>query len=109
MSWGIELACDKQEIDSYSMHFDRAFYVELQASQAVRLERNVTPLRLQEKPSKRDIEWSRNDLIQRDQHFRLHTQEGEFFYPDRHLKVHNDELSADQVADQIAAWIRTFP
>lgn len=107
--WGIELSRDKQEIDSYASHFDRAFYVELQASQVVRLERNVSPVRLQEKPSKRDLEWSRNDLVESDKRYRLNTLDGEFFYPDRHLKIHNDHLSPDQVADQIAAWIRTFP
>jgi hypothetical protein len=106
--WGIDLACDKAEIDSYAAHFDRAFYVELQASQSVRLQRNRTPLRLQEKPSKRDTEWSQDDLLKRDIEFRQNTLEGDFFYPDRHLKIENDLLGPDQVADQIATWIRSF-
>lgn len=106
--WCIDLPQDRQEIDSYTAHFDRAFYVELEASQAVRLERNESALRLQEKPSKRNLEWSRRDLLESDEKFRLNSREGEFFYPERYLRLPNDNLSPEMAAERIAIWIRSF-
>ena len=37
------------------------YFVELEADLETRLERNITPHRLEAKPTKRDIEWSKKD------------------------------------------------
>lgn len=109
--WALELAVDRQEIDDYASLYThqggQAYFVELEASQKVRLERNVSPLRLAHKPSKRDLEWSRKDLMDRDHRFQLNSQ-GDFFYPERHLKIVNDNLPSDQAARQVANWLDSF-
>ena len=53
------------------------YYVELVASQQVRLERNVTENRLANKASKRDIEASNKRIIDADNKHRLESYDGE--------------------------------
>jgi hypothetical protein len=77
-------------------------FVELTATQAERLHRNETEFRLAHKPPKRDLERSRRQLIENDQKYRLNSN-GDFFYPDRHLKLDNTALAPDAVAQRIAA------
>ncbi|MBK6922879.1 MAG: hypothetical protein IPH07_36165 [Deltaproteobacteria bacterium] len=75
-------------------------YVELEAEQSVRLHRNETPLRLQEKKSKRDLARSRARLLAGDAKHQLNTA-GNFFYPDDHLKIDNTLLEPPAVAELI--------
>ena len=76
------------------------YYVELVASQEIRLERNKTENRLKYKPSKRNIEESNKRLIRNDQEARFESYEGEF---DRknYIKINNENLSAEKVAKMI--------
>lgn len=75
-------------------------YVELEANQAIRLERNGQPGRLAEKASKRDVEKSAGYLKHDDEKYRLNTLEGEM--PERKIfKINNESLSADEVADLV--------
>lgn len=83
-------------------------FVELKASQAERLRRNATPLRLTEKRPERDIEGSRAFLLEADRTHQLNSA-GSFFYPDRHLKIDNTALEPDVVARQIAAYFSLVP
>ena len=39
------------------------YFVELSADLETRLQRNVTPHRLERKPTKRDLEWAKNDIL----------------------------------------------
>ena len=66
----------------------------------VRLERNRTPLRLEHKPSKRDLAASDSRLLMHEDEHRFNT-DGEFYYPDRHLKVDNTHLDPEEVARMI--------
>ena len=79
----------------------RVCFVELIASQAERLRRNETPLRLAEKRPQRKIEGSRLFLLDADERYQMNT-DGTFFYPDSHLKIDNTGLEPDAVARQIA-------
>ena len=63
-----------------------------------RLARNETPHRIERKPSKRDIEWSRNSLLSDAQKYRLNSNEDEVWYKN-HFKIDNTNLSPDEVAD----------
>ena len=56
------------------------YYVELVASQKVRLERNATENRLRHKASKRDVELSNQRLLQDDAKFRLESLPGEITF-----------------------------
>lgn len=80
------------------------YFVELYADAETRLERNVTPHRLEKKPSKRDIEWSRQNLLRDTQRHRLNSLPDEVWF-EHHLKIDNTALSPDEVADTV---IRTF-
>lgn len=60
--------------------------------------RNVTPHRLEEKKSKRDIEWSESELLSTLKKYRLNTNEGEKLFENQ-IKINNTNLEPDEVAD----------
>ena len=76
------------------------YYVELVASQEIRLQRNVTENRLLHKPSKRDIEKSNQGLISWDMKYRCVSNEGEVTF-ENYMKIDNSNLSPDIVAKMI--------
>lgn len=76
------------------------YFVELSADLQTRLERNVTPHRLESKLSKNDIERSTKDLINTVEKYRLNSLEGEMICPN-HIKIDNTNLSPDEVTDII--------
>lgn len=76
------------------------YYVELTASQQVRLKRNVSENRLRNKNSKRDIEASNQRLLQDDDRYRLESQEGEITFPN-YMRIDNSELTPEAVAKMI--------
>ena len=80
------------------------YFVELRASLEARLTRNETPHRMERKASKRDIVWSRDNLLRDTERYKLNTDEGEVLF-ENHLKIDNTELSPDEVADIV---IRTY-
>ena len=74
------------------------FFVELFADIETRLARNETPHRMQRKPSKRDVAWSRANPLDEAAKYRLNSNEGEVWF-ENHLKIDNTNLEPDQVAD----------
>ena len=80
------------------------YFVELYADIETRLARNVTPHRIERKPSKRDVEWSKSNLLKDAQNYRLNSMPDEIWF-ENHLKIDNTNLSPDEVADII---INTF-
>ncbi len=76
------------------------YYVELVASQEVRLERNVTENRLMNKASKRDIESSNQRLLDIDKDYRCVSYEGEITF-DNYIKIDNTHISAEHCAIMI--------
>jgi hypothetical protein len=78
----------------------KVFFVELEASQKKRLERNRTEFRLAEKVSKRNIEWSDNNLVWMDEKYQLNTEKFPF-EEELYLKINNENLEAAEVAQQI--------
>jgi len=78
----------------------KLYFVELEADLETRLERNITPHRLEAKPSKKDLEWSRNDLLNTMEKYKLNTDEGEYLF-ENHLKIDNTNLSPDEVVEII--------
>ncbi len=76
------------------------YFVELSASLDTRLERNVTPNRLQKKKSKQDLEWSRKNLLYAQEKYRMNTNEDEYWF-DNHLKINNENLSPEVAAQMI--------
>lgn len=76
------------------------YYVELVATQEVRLRRNITENRLKHKASKRDIEISNQRLINNDKNYRCVSNDDEIPF-DNYIKIDNSNLSAELVAKMI--------
>ncbi len=92
---------------------DRVAVVELVSDLDTRLVRNRTEHRLAEKRSKRDVEWSDANVRELEADFRMTSEPGRDAPGERllarwpHLVVDNTDLSADETADRIVAWVAT--
>ena len=86
--------------DLFEHNGGRFFFVELFADIETRIARNETPHRLERKPSKRDVSWSRRDLLDGAAKYRLNSNEDEIWF-ENHLKIDNTSLEPDQVADMV--------
>lgn len=102
--WALNEAEDREFIDSLTHIFTQVdgeiFYVELQADQAVRLERNKTEYRLSQKPTKRNLQFSENNLLEMDASYQLNSDD-DFFYEKNYFKIDNTHLSAHETAVKI--------
>ena len=76
------------------------YFVELSADLEARLSRNETPYRLERKASKKDLVWSRDNLLRDAENHRFNSEKDEFWF-ENHLKIDNTNLSPDQVADRV--------
>lgn len=74
------------------------YFIELSADISVRLHRNETLHRMERKPSKRDVEWSKADLLRDAENHRLNSEAGEVWFKN-HIKIDNSDLSPDEAAD----------
>lgn len=76
------------------------YFVELSADMETRLARNETPHRMERKASKRDVAWSKSNLLSDAANHRLNSEEGEVWF-EHHIKIDNTHLSPDEVADMV--------
>jgi len=76
------------------------YCVELVAPQEIRLQRNKTENRLLNKPTKRDIEKSNENLINADEKCRFVSNDGEIPF-ENFVKIDNSNLTPDIVAKMI--------
>ena len=84
------------------------YFVELSAALETRLFRNETPHRMEMKPTKRNTEWSKRDILDTAEQYKLNTDEGETLFA-HHLKIDNTHLSPDEVADRVIAAFGLVP
>lgn len=114
--WGLELEEDARWVTArIAPYVDRGAevaFVELCADLDTRLQRNRTEHRLTEKRSKRDVEWSDENVRQLEQHVMntgrvpdAPTPGEQLLSEHRHLRIDNTALSADEVAEQVLAWL----
>ena len=80
------------------------YFVELRADLETRLMRNATPHRMERKASKKDVEWSKANLLRDAERHSLNSAPDEVWF-EHHLKIDNSHLEPDEVADII---ISTF-
>lgn len=111
--WALNQESDHQEllgyIDSLGLSINDVLFVELEADQRIRIDRNKSSLRLQEKKSKNNISESEKFMYESEKEYKLNST-GDFFYPDFHLKINNTEIEPSEVANVIKAEIdRRFP
>jgi len=83
----------------FEPHNAEFYYVELRASQEVRLGRNITENRLQHKASKRDFEKS-NWLLVKDDDKHFYHEDSEINV-ENYIKIDNTDLAPDVVARMI--------
>lgn len=97
-----EMPEERAYMDSLAELFEKNggkfYFVELRATLERRLERNETPHRMERKASKRDVDWSRKNLLKDAEKHRLNSDDGEVWY-ENHIKIDNTNLSPDEVAD----------
>lgn len=74
--------------------------VELEADRDVLIERNKSPFRLEEKPSKRNVVTSEARMLEGLELLRLNSLEGEIDYPN-YIRIDNTNLSVEEVSDRI--------
>lgn len=86
--------------DLFTENGGHFYFVELSASLETRLARNETPHRMERKASKRDVAWSRTNLLNDAEKYRLNSNDGETWF-ENHLKIDNTDLSPDRVADMV--------
>ena len=106
--WAFDLPKEQEHVEYLSGVFGqeggRVVFAELTAPQKVRLERNGTPLRLSEKPSKRDVEASNARLVANDERYRLNS-DGDFPYSDHVIidtVAHPPEEAAELIVEAFA-------
>lgn len=102
--WAFDLQGDWDYVKHVTELFQNkgadVYYVELVASQDVRLKRNKSENRLLHKPSKRDLAFAENDLLDADRKYRLESYDGEIPFKN-YIKIDNTELSPDVVARMV--------
>ena len=104
--WALDVPADRAYVDELTAPVrasgSRIDYVELYADQATRLGREGTELRLAHKRSKRDVAAARDFVRSADATYRLNT-DGDFPYPDQHLRVDTTDLTPAAAARTILA------
>ena len=102
--WAFDQQSDWDSVERVTNIFKEqgaeVYYVELVASQEVRLKRNETENRLKNKASKRDLEASRERIIRQDEKYRLESYDGEVPY-ENYIKIDNANLEPAEVAKMI--------
>jgi hypothetical protein len=110
--WALDHEGDRKFIDDSCEIFRQKgadiFFVELEADQSERLKRNESEFRLTQKLPKRDVEKSRERLLADDAKYKLNSN-GDFFYTENYLKIHNTNLTATEAARQIAERFKLHP
>jgi hypothetical protein len=103
--WAFDVAADNATVAEFTEIFRsrgrRVVYVELEAHQEERLRRNETEFRLAEKPFKRDLAASRQNLLELDDKYQLNSR-GRFAGRPDYLQIDNTDLAPRDVAERIA-------
>ncbi len=100
--FGKDFEEEKEETDKWMELFEESYVIELETTLEERLKRNKTANRLEHKVSKRDLEWSENELLKSLEKHRLNSVEGEgekIFK--NYMKINNTNISAEEVAKMI--------
>lgn len=120
--WGLELQTDADELRKYIRPYvekgAEVAFVELAADLDTRLQRNRTELRLAEKRSKRNVEWSDTNVREMER-FLMNTDldvsldkslpATALLAEHRHMRLDNGGLAPQEAAARILAWLDSFP
>lgn len=102
--WAFDEQSDWDYVDSFCNLFEEngsnIYFVELEADFNVRIERNKSPNRLANKPTKRDIEHSEMIFRKLEEKYRLNSYEGEI-QRKNYIRINNTSISPEDVAQTI--------
>ncbi|MCK8060129.1 MULTISPECIES: AAA family ATPase [unclassified Fusibacter] len=102
--WAFNLESEYEYVKELLSLFEKngaqTYIVELEADLETRIDRNMTPLRLQEKASKRDTQRSHNELVKSLEKYRLNSEPGEVDH-NNYLRINNSKMTPEAVADKI--------
>ena len=108
--WAFELSGDCDYIESVTKLFEdqghEVYWIELEADIDTRIDRNQSENRLAHKPSKRDVAWSKRNLIESAEKHRLNSHTGELDFP-RYMRINNTHKSPRVVAKQIWEFMQS--
>lgn len=94
--------------DLFEQNGGSFYFVELSADLETRLARNETPHRMERKASKKDVAWSRANLLKDAKNHKLNSDKGEVWF-ENHLKIDNTDLDPDRVADRVIEAFHLTP
>ena len=99
--WAFNLKEDEEYYNKIKNIFENQgadiYLVELEADLEERVRRNETENRLLNKPTKRNIEWSKKNLLKDVEKYRLNSLPGEV-KEKNYLRINNTNISAEEVA-----------
>jgi hypothetical protein len=99
--WGFDLQSDWDYVNQICEIFESqggtVHFVELEADLEESLNRNISPHRLEHKPTKRNVEQSVKDLKETMEKHRLNSLEGEI-KREQYVRINNTNLSPEEVA-----------
>jgi hypothetical protein len=102
--WAFDDKSDWDYIDNVCSLFEsrgsEIYFVELEADFDVRIERNKTHNRLENKPTKRDIQWSENSFRKLEEKYRLNSYENEI-QRKNYIRINNTNITPEEVAKTI--------
>ncbi|WP_350020160.1 AAA family ATPase [Priestia flexa] len=102
--WAFDMQSDwnfiREVCDIFESKGGTVYFVELEADLNERIDRNKTPNRLQHKPTKRNVEWSEQELKETMNKHRLNSKTGEI-QRENYVRINNTNLSAEEVAQLI--------
>ena len=102
-----DLEEELEQIKEWTKGYKKLYVVELQTTLEERLHRNKTENRLKYKESKRDIEWSKQELLKSMEKHKFNSDEGQgekLF--ENFLKIDNTNVSPEEVAKMIVEKFR---
>ena len=102
--WAFNVPADQALVEEYAKPFRergaRVLFVELEAPQAERLKRTAGESRLAEKPSRRDLDAVRRNLLDADAQYQLNSG-GKFDEHPDYLRINNTRLTPGEVAERV--------
>jgi len=102
--WDLDEAADSKFVADICKPFEdqnaKVTIVELKVDLDKRLIRNKTQERLKEKPSKRNLDWSEENLLASEAQHRMNS-DGSIPSPHQHMIIENTNRSAEDVAKEI--------
>ena len=111
--WALDDDRDKQFVNSMANIFREEgasiYLIELEADLSVRLERNRGEERLLEKPTKRDLLWSEQNLLKTEDKYQLNSEDTFKYLEDypNYLKIQTNDLSAKETAAKIFSTFKS--